>query len=282
MAMTLGNLDDIGAMFAVQPTLVPIVFAMIVFLLVFIMLTLLLKSVDSAYMGVMERQKYEKDNFVEELREAGRLFLRETYWRLTYFYHIGRVQSSMKKRMKDGTLDQHLIKALSDGKVHPELATSMPGTAGPKTPESTKGDKGEKKKSSGDAQGNKKRGEVPKSDMERLVELKGRLTAGRFVGEDEISETDVAETVAYLAHRQGVLLRRLRALAETVSINEGLLTSVDDSDEEGDMAVLDPTAKDEVAAGFGRSQLVNFETEVQRQPAGLAETKGQDFDDEEL
>jgi hypothetical protein len=40
--------------------------------------------------------------------------------------------------------------------------------------------------------------------------MRSKESNGRYVSKDEVEVSDVAETVAYLAHRQGFLLRRLQ------------------------------------------------------------------------
>lgn len=61
LGVVLGDLTQYPALMAASPSLFPIVFVLLIFSCNFVMLTLLLKSVDSAYQAVQERQKHTHD-----------------------------------------------------------------------------------------------------------------------------------------------------------------------------------------------------------------------------
>jgi len=64
MGIVLGDFGQFHALLAASPFLFPVVLVLLIVSCNFVMLTLLLKSVDSAYQTVQERQKFETDQYV--------------------------------------------------------------------------------------------------------------------------------------------------------------------------------------------------------------------------
>jgi len=204
-----------------SPVAFPLVFFFMIFSLVFVMLTLLLKAVDSAYMNVMERQKYEKDNFVEELKEAAILLARETYWGITAPIQLFLVQRRIKQRI----LKRNQL-------IYPE--ENNDGDDSNKHKEIEMKNKNKNKKSVS-------RKPVPQNDMERYTELKSKISTGKYVSEQEVKVPDIIETSAFLKHRQGVLDKRLTGLV-ALMLELGLDDGDLDSDEDDMDEILDPNA----------------------------------------
>jgi len=241
LSVVLSDLSDVKEMTYESPGAFPIVFVLMIFCLVFVMLTLLLKAVDSAFMNVMEKQKYEKDNFVEELKEAAVLLARETYWSITAPIQLFLVQRRMKKR---SLRKQQLALAnasssskneIGGAKKEFEMADLSKMEAGGQAADSNS-----KGAQSSDSHKVKNPDQIKKNEMERYTELKAKIAAGKFVSESDVKITDVIETSEYLKHRQGVIHRRLSSLMELMNelgLQEGDL----DFEEEEMDALLDPS-----------------------------------------
>lgn len=236
---------------------------------------------------MVERQKDHVDRFAAELREAALLVLREAYWAVMTPFQLAKVQRNLASRAKAGRAEKRLqekqeaLAAFGGGFATggPRAASAQvapepfPGaTAEPPSPgaaamgivgAAATGNAAGAAESAGAlmaatamaATGHGGGGASLNgsanvlSDMERLAVVKSRIAAGRFVGEDEVIARDVAETVAYLLHRQGVLLRRLQGLAAYVEEAEAVLTRFPD-DEDVPPDALDPTVSGKVATSF--------------------------------
>ena len=282
MAMILGDFNLLDDMIAVNPAAVTLFFVLIMVTCNFVMLTLLLKGVDVAFQTVVDRQKDSQDRFAEELREAALLVVREAYWAVAAPIQLAKVQTNLAKRAKTGRdqarLDEKAaaLAAFGDGSalslagkpitaggggaggggvVPAAAASSVASLAG--TSLAAASSNGAEALAIGSAMaatmmGSTDGGGNAMSDMERLAMVKGRIAAGRFVGEEEVLARDVAETVAYLLHRQGVLLKRLKALAEYIDegdVEEVLTHYLDDEDIPPD--AYDPTASAGAAPSVG-------------------------------
>lgn len=275
LELVLGEFGRLNSMFALQPTLMPIVFVIVVVILIFVMLTLILKTVDSAFVTVMDNQRYEKDRFVEELKEAAYLFVKECYQTVASPIQLYFMKRRVKgKLVTGGSTSEEAASILEQKRQALKAAKSKKVAPAPVEEEGEGGD-GEDREGGGGAAaassktielvkakaGNKpKKGEPAEmSDMERLTDLKTRLSSGRFVKEEEVRSTDVIETVAYLTHRQGVLLRRLQALSNIVEQHEPMYAAVDDEDVDDDHPMggggMDPSEAPEVGTEFGARQL---------------------------
>jgi len=295
LSVILGDFSLLDSMLALSPVLMPLLFVAISVNLIFVMLTLILKTVDSAFVSVMEKQRYEKDRFIEELKEAAYLFGRECWQTVASPVQLWLMKRRMRGRLEGSAVQvetanvlQRKRQALQESKakykkkggskVHPTLpdVEAADGAAAAAAGADGGGAKA-KKVIAGSAPTHKGGPVAEVSDMERLTDLKTRLSSGRFVKEEEVKAQDVVETVAYLSHRQGVLLRRLKALASTVEQHEPLYEQVDLEDEsevdEGDFlrggGGMDPSEDTEVAKSFPGTNLHFKGTEVvaqQQQP----------------
>jgi hypothetical protein len=243
LSVVLSDLSDVKEMTYESPGAFPIVFVLMIFCLVFVMLTLLLKAVDSAFMNVMEKQKYEKDNFVEELKEAAVLLARETYWSITAPIQLFLVQRRMKKRslrkqqlaLANASSSSSSKNEIGGAKKEFEMADLSRMEAGGQA-----ADNNSKGAQSSDSHKVKNPDQIKKNEMERYTELKAKIAAGKFVSESDVKITDVIETSEYLKHRQGVIHRRLSSLMELM--NElGLQEGDFDFEEEEMDALLDPS-----------------------------------------
>merc|ERR1712070_710016 len=80
LGMILGKFDKLDDMFQEDPVLLPIMFALIVFLLNFTGLTLLPSSISEAFGKVSEKQRKMPDTFARELQLAIQMIVRDAYW----------------------------------------------------------------------------------------------------------------------------------------------------------------------------------------------------------
>jgi hypothetical protein len=263
LGMILGKFDTLDAMFQVDSVLLPILFALIVFILNFTGLTLLLSSIGEAFDKVLERKKKTPDTFARELALALRLLWREAYWNVATPITFMFAERRMKKRQERERMERQEQGSnwSMSTKVHPREADGSPRALLALVPTKkhnehrlTRKERKERAKEHAEAE----------LVVERISRIKSRLLAGQHVKEEDVQHVDVVETVAYVAHRQAILLRRLHALLSLVQHQEEALTAFNENEPEEEVDPYDPSAHADVASIISNSSVHHRRRDARR------------------
>ena len=203
LGMILGKFDNLEVMFQADPVLLPILFALIVFILNFTGLTLLLSSISAAFEKVMEKNK-NPDDFSRDLKLALKLLVRDAYWNVVTPVTFMFAERRLKKRHEKQRLERQQQGSdwSRSSKVHPEHKVTR------SSPELKISDDAKPHGSGTLTRKERKRMAKQQADAElvvqRIARVKKMLSSGQRVEEKDVHSIDIVETVSYVTHRQAI------------------------------------------------------------------------------